>query len=114
MNRTLTRAAVVAAALALAACGDKGGANGGAASDTTQPAGSQPAPTAQAQAAPQTGTNTPQAVQTDPPIEGRDTVRHIGPGQTYASCMAQAKNGRPDERPLLERTCMNLPDAPKK
>ena len=112
MNRNLIRAALAAAVLSLAACGgDKAG--GGAAADGTQPAGTQPAPTPQNTAAPQTQQNVPPGFPPEPPVENRDTVHHLGAGQTYASCMARARAGNPDERPLLEQSCRHLPDAPK-
>ncbi|HSU17934.1 hypothetical protein [Longimicrobium sp.] len=114
MNRILSRAtAAIAAALLLAACdvNANGGAN--AAADSTQPAGTRPAPTPQTNAAPQTGPNTPPAEFTEPPVENRDTVHRMGPAQTYASCIARARAASEDERPLLEQTCKRLPDAPK-
>ncbi|MFL5381883.1 MAG: hypothetical protein ACJ8GN_05155 [Longimicrobiaceae bacterium] len=95
-NRTLLAAALVT----LAACGR------GADDDVrTQPAGTQPAPTAQHQAAPQTGPNTPQAVdaQAPPPSAPRKP-------QTYAECMTMPVTVSEAER---ERACMTLPDAPK-
>ena len=115
MSRILSRAAaVVASALLLAACDvakNDGGAN--APADSTQPAGTRPAPTAQTNAAPQTGTNTPPAEFTEPPVEHRDTVHRMGAAQTFASCMTRARAAGEDERPLLEQTCRQLPDAPK-
>jgi hypothetical protein len=116
MHRTIFRAAVAAAALlSLGACG--GSADKAGDDTTTQPAGQQPAPTAQNQAAPQTSPNTPQgnnAEFTEPPVENRDTVHRAGPAQTYASCMARASGAADGERQVLEGTCRNLPDAPKK
>lgn len=114
MHRTSFRAALAAAFLALAACGGDAGKAGNDA--TTQPAGQQPAPTAQNQGAPQTGPNTPQgndAGFVEPPVENRDTVHRAGAGQTYASCMARASGAADGERQVLEGTCRNLPDAPK-
>ena len=112
MNRNLIRAALAAAALSLAACGDKAG-NGNVPADSTQPAGTQPAPGPQTNAAPQTDQNVPPGFPPEPPVENRDTVHRLSPGQTYASCMARARAGNPDERALLESTCKNLPDAPR-
>ncbi|MFL5538364.1 MAG: hypothetical protein ACJ8J0_05200, partial [Longimicrobiaceae bacterium] len=89
MHRNLIRAALAAAALSLAACGGDRAGNGGAAADSTQPAGTQPAPGPQTSAAPQTDQNAPPAFPPDPPVENRDTAHHLGGGQTYASCMAR-------------------------
>jgi hypothetical protein len=107
MTRTIFRAALAAAALSLAACGRGDAANdagdtltveqaGGSAKDASQPAALTPADYA------------------DPPVVGRDTQHHIAPGQTYASCMAQARGKGADERGVIEIGCRNLPDAPKK
>jgi glucose/arabinose dehydrogenase len=96
-NRTLLAAALVT----LAACGRGGG---DAASTATQPAGTQPTPTAQHQAAPQTGPNTPQATDAQPPAPGAKP-------KTYAECMSMPVTVSEAER---ERACMTLPDAPKK
>jgi predicted small secreted protein len=112
MKRNLAIAVLAAAALSLAACGDKAG-NGAAAGDSTQAAGSRPAPGPQTTAAPQTEQNVPPAFPPDPPVENRDTAHHLGGGQTYASCMARARAGNPDERGLVEQTCKHLPDTPK-
>jgi hypothetical protein len=117
MNRTLFRAALAVAALSLAACGNGDADERGGDSTATQPAGQQPAPTAQNQAAPQTSPNTPQgnnAEFVDPPVENRDTVHRAAPGQTYAACMARANGAAEGERQVLQSTCRNLPDAPKK
>lgn len=117
MNRTFFRAALAAAVLSLAACGKGDAADQGGDGTTTQPAGQQPAPTAQHQAAPQTGPNTPQgnaAEFVEPPVENRDTVHRTAPGQTYASCIAKARAAGEGERELLERICTRLPDAPKR
>lgn len=113
MNRNLIRAALAAAALSLAACGGDRAGGGSAAADSTRPAGTQPAPGPQTGAAPQTDQNVPPPFPPEPPVENRDTVHHLGGGQTYASCMARARAGKPDERPLLEQTCRQLPDAPR-
>jgi len=95
-NRTLLAAALVT----LSACG-----RGGGDAAQTQPAGTQPAPTAQHQAAPQTGPNTPSSVDAQappPPTPGKP--------RTYAECMSMPVTVSEAER---ERACMNLPDAPK-
>ena len=115
MDRTAPRAALsLALVLALAACGGDRRAGGAAAgADSTVPAGTQVAPGAQQNAAPHLDTAGLPAIPPEPPITGRDTVRHLGPGQTYASCMDQAKHAGQDERSLLESTCKRLPDAPK-
>ncbi|HYH79993.1 MAG TPA: hypothetical protein VEX86_09345 [Longimicrobium sp.] len=116
MKPSFFRAALVLAALSLAACGGDDAGQGG--DDTaTRPAGEQPAPSAQHQAAPQTGPNTPQgnsAEFVEPPVENRDTVHRAGPGQTYASCMAKARGAGEGERDILEQSCARLPDAPKR
>lgn len=70
LNRNLpmtNRSFLVAALVALAACGR---GEGGAAGET-QPAGTQPAPTVQHQAAPQTGPNPPAADSAQPPAAPR-------------------------------------------
>jgi hypothetical protein len=108
MNRSLIRAAVAAAALALAACGGDKPGSGGAPADSTQPA-----PGPQTNAAPQLDTTGVPPLPPEPPVVNRDTVHRMGPGQTYASCMARARAGNPDERVLLESTCKQLPDAPR-
>jgi hypothetical protein len=114
MSRTALRIAMVSAlSLAAAACLDSKPGGGAAAADSTQPAGTQPAPTPQTNAAPQTGPNTPPADSALPPVEHRDTAHHLQPGQTYASCLAKARAANEDERALLEQTCRQLPDAPK-
>jgi hypothetical protein len=114
MNRILARAAAATAAVLLLVACDAAKNDGGAiAGDSTQPAGTRPAPTPQTNAAPQTGTNTPPSEFTEPPVEHRDTVHRMGPAQTYASCIARARAAGEDERPLLEQTCRQLPDAPK-
>jgi glucose/arabinose dehydrogenase len=95
-NRTLFAAALVA----LAACGRGGGGEA-----RTQPAGTQPAPTAQHQAAPQTGPNTPQANDAEPTAPAAAQKP-----RTYAECMSMPVTVSEAER---ERACMNLPDAPK-
>jgi hypothetical protein len=95
------RSFLVAAFVTLAACGRGGG---DAASAATQPAGTQPAPTAQHQAAPQTGPNTPQATDAQPPAPGAKP-------KSYAECMTMPVTVSEAER---ERACMTLPDAPKK
>jgi hypothetical protein len=100
LNRFLG-AALVSASVALAACGGKGHS----ASDRTQPAGTQPAPAAQHQAAPQTGPNTPQASDAQPPAPA------IVKPRTYVECMSTPGAASEAER---ERACMNLPDAPKR
>lgn len=95
-NRTLIAAALVT----FAACG------GGADDDVqTQPAGTQPAPTAQHQAAPQTEPNTPQAVDAQAPQPSAPRKP-----QTYAECMTMPVKVSEAER---QRACMTLPDAPK-
>jgi len=117
MNRTFFRVALAVAALSLAACDKGDAAEQGGDETATQPAGQQPAPTAQNQAAPQTGPNTPQgnnAEFVEPPVVNRDTVHRAGPGQTYASCIANARGAGEGERELLERICGRLPDAPKR
>jgi len=92
------RSFLVAALMALAAC--RGGDD---AAGDTQPAGTQPAPTAQHQAAPQTESNTPQSTDdAQPPV--------IAKPKTYAECMRTPGAATEAER---ERACMNLPDAPK-
>ena len=90
------RSFLVAALVALAACGR----GGGDAAGETQPAGTQPAPTAQHQAAPQTEPNTPQAVGAQPPAKPR----------TYAECLNTPGAASEAER---QRACMTMPDAPK-
>ena len=112
MKRIAIRAAAALAALTLAACGGDAGNRNGAPADSTQPAGTQPAPTPQTNAGPQLDTSA-QAQFKELPVENRDTVRHLGPGQTYASCMARVRGAPEDERVLLEQTCKRLPDAPK-
>jgi hypothetical protein len=97
-NRSLLGATLFTAAMALAACSEAD-----TAADQTVPAGTQPAPTAQHQAAPQTGPNTPQATNAQPPAGA------AGP-RTYAECMAAPGAASQAER---ERACMSLPDAPK-
>jgi hypothetical protein len=117
MNRSLFRAALAAAALSLAACtgGDRPASDAGARADSTVPAGTRPAPGPQTDAAPHLDTaGLPQIPPERPePITGRDTVHHMGAGQTYASCMARARGARPEEQPLIESSCKQLPDAPK-
>lgn len=94
-NRTLLAAALVT----LAACRRSGGD-----AARTQPAGTQPAPTAQHQAAPQTEANTPPAdTQASPPTAARKP-------RSYHECMTMPITVSEAER---ERACMNLPDAPK-
>ncbi|HVG46434.1 MAG TPA: hypothetical protein VM890_16940 [Longimicrobium sp.] len=94
------RSFLVTALVALAACG-RGEADDAA---ETQPAGTQPAPTAQHQAAPQTEPNTLQAVDAQPPMPA------VARPKTYAECMATPGAASEAER---ERACMTLPDAPK-
>jgi len=84
--------------VALAACGR------GDAAGETQPAGTQPAPTAQHQAAPQTEPNTPQAVDAQPPAPA------VVKPKTYVECMNTPGAASEAER---ERACMTMPDAPK-
>ena len=91
-----------------AACG-----RGGQADDETQPAGTQPAPTPQEQAAPQTGPNTPQATDAQPMPPPAPTGPVPG-ARSYATCMADARGKSEGEREVLERTCANLPDAPRR
>ena len=93
------RTFLVAALVALAAC-DRGGSD---AADT-QPAGTQPAPTAQHQAAPQTEANTPQSTDAQPPVP---SVRRP---TTYAECLNTPGAASEAER---QRACMTMPDAPK-
>ena len=90
------RSFLVAALVALAACGR----GGGDAAGETQPAGTQPAPTAQHQAAPQTEPNTPQAVDAQPPARPK----------TYVECLNTPGAASEAER---QRACMTMPDAPK-
>jgi hypothetical protein len=94
------RSFLVAALVALAACGR----GGGDAAGETQPAGTQPAPTAQHQAAPQTEPNTPQAVDAQPPAPA------VVKPKTYVECMNTPGAASEAER---ERACMTMPDAPK-
>jgi hypothetical protein len=121
MNPILSRCALAAAVLALSACGANDDERARPASTdsatATAPAGTQPAPTAQHQAAPQTGPNTPQAVDAEAPVSTeaeRAKQPHLGREQTYAGCMARARAASADERALLQHTCANLPGAPKK
>ena len=132
MNRFLVRVAFAAAALSLTACGNERGNGAAATSDSaaaaqpadapaapqTEPAGAQPAPTAQTQAAPQTEPNTPQAYNAQAPAgsqaENRPTKPVVGAAQTYASCMARARASGEGERQVIEATCRTLPDAPKR
>jgi hypothetical protein len=93
------RSFLVAALMAQAACRGQGDA-----ARNTHPAGTQPAPTAQHQAAPQTEPNTPQSADAQPPAPV------IAKPKTYAECMATPGASSEAER---ERACMNLPDAPK-
>jgi len=101
------RSLLVAALLTLAACG------GDDASPETQPAGSQPAPTTQHQAAPQTGPNTPQAIDAQAPPPTVD-AQAFPPSEvkrmSYRECMNTPGAQSEAER---ERACMTLPDAPK-
>jgi len=110
MKPILSRAAVLLAALALSACG--GGADqdadGGDTAAATVPAGTQPAPTAQHQAAPQTGPNTPQANAAEAPPAGATGSRG------YAECMREAGAAKTDdERAILARPCRGLPGSPR-
>jgi hypothetical protein len=93
------RSFLVAALVALAACRGEGDAAG-----DTQPAGTQPAPTAQHQAAPQTEPNTPQAVDAQAPAPA------VVKPKTYRECMNTPGAASEAER---ERACMTMPDAPK-
>jgi len=104
------RAALVVAALSLAACQE---GNAGRDPDATVPAGTQPAPTAQTQAGPQTGPNTPEANAAEAPPAGGTTA--APGGRTYSDCMADAgsRAKTDDERGVLERPCLSLPGAPK-
>lgn len=92
--------AALAAVLALAAC-DRGGADPAV---ETQPAGTQPAPTAQHQAAPQTGANTPSAEAAQAPAPG---------AESYAQCMDGARGAPEGEREVRQRACAGLAGAPK-
>jgi hypothetical protein len=120
MNPFFSRRALAAAVLALAACAGSDDERARPAADSavaTQPAGTQPAPTAQHQAAPQTGPNTPQAADAEAPVSDqaeRAKQPHVRPDQTYAGCMARARAAASaDERALLQHTCASLPGAPK-
>jgi hypothetical protein len=95
MNRSLLAAALVT----LAACG-----RGGGDAAETQPAGTQPAPTPQHQAAPHTEPNTPHAAgaQAPPP-----------PTLSYDECMVRSRGSTESTRKAAERFCAALPDAPK-
>jgi hypothetical protein len=105
MIRSSLLVALGAALLSASACG-----RGGQAADETQPAGTQPAPTTQDQAAPQTGPNTPQSTAAQAPQPSGPV-----PGaRSYASCMADAREKGEGEREVLERTCASLPDAPRR
>jgi hypothetical protein len=105
MKRTFSGAALTAA-LFLAACG-----TGDAGGDDleTQPAG-RAAPTAQTQASPQTGPNTPEANAAEALPEGGSTTQ----GRSYSDCMAEAasKAKSDAERGVMETSCRNLPGAP--
>jgi len=90
---------LLVALVALAACGRSRGDAG-----ETQPAGTQPAPTAQHQAAPQTEANTPQSTDAQPPAPA------VGKPRTYRECLETP--GAPSEAERL-RACMSMPDAPK-
>jgi len=108
MIRSSLLAALGVAFLSAAACG-----RGGQADDETEPAGSQPAPAVQGEAAPQTGPNTPQAVgaQAQPPAPPTGPV----PGaRSYDACMRDARSKPEGEREVLERTCASLRDAPRR
>ena len=100
MKPTLLRTVLLVMALSLAACEE---GNAGRDPDAIEPAGTRPAPTAQTQASPQTGANTPEANAAEAP-----------PGGTYSDCIAEAASqAKSDgEREVLERTCRNLPGAP--
>ena len=93
------RSFLVVALVALAACG-RGGADAG----ETQPAGTQPAPTAQHQASPQTEPNTPQS------SDSQSSASAVRKPKTYQECLATP--GAPSEAERL-RACMSMPDAPK-
>jgi hypothetical protein len=95
------RSFLVAALVALAACGR----GEGDAAGETQPAGTQPAPTVQHQAAPQTGPNTPPADSAQPPA--------VPPARSYDECMVYARGSTESTREAAERACRDLPDAPK-
>lgn len=105
MKRTLF--AVLAMALSLAACQE---GNAGRDPDATEPAGTRPAPTAQTQASPQTGPNTPEANAAEALPEGGSTTQ----GRNYSDCMAEAasKAKSDGEREVMERPCRTLPGAP--
>ena len=119
MNRFFSSAALLSAALVLAACGKADAAKSGGDSTpaaATAPAGRQPAPTAQDQAAPQHGSNTPPAADAEAPppdLAARTKQTQLRPGDTYASCIAKVRGGSADERRLLEQSCASLPGAPK-
>jgi hypothetical protein len=93
------RSFLVAALVVLAACRGRGDAAGG-----THPAGTQPAPTTQHQAAPKTEADTLPSADAQPPTPA------IARPRTYAECMATPGAASEAER---ERACMALPDAPK-
>jgi hypothetical protein len=102
---------MVLAALSLSACGggdaDADDAAGGD-SLATVPAGTQPAPTAQHQAAPQTAPNTPSAVAAEAPPAGSAS------GRTFAECMREAGAASSEgEREVLAHTCRGLPGSPR-
>lgn len=103
MKRTIFRAALAAAALSLAACQE---GNAGRDPDATVPAGTQPAPTAQQQADPQTEPNTAQGNEAQAPAPG---------ARSYDDCVAdaRAKAKSDPEREVLERTCHSLRGAPR-
>jgi hypothetical protein len=106
----------------MAACGGNDDEAAKPAADSTatatQPAGTQPAPTAQHQAAPQTGPNTPPAVDVEAPVSTeaeRAKQPHYAAGQSYAGCMARARAAASaDERALLQHSCATLPGAPRR
>jgi len=101
LHRSFPGATLLSAVVVLAACSrEHDTADAG-----TVPAGTQPAPTAQHQAAPQTGPNTPQSVDAQAPAPT------AGKPRTYAECMTMPVTVSEAER---ERACMNLPDAPKR